>query len=133
MGSAVEKEIMEACMIWQKAANISFLQVTDKEGADLIVRWDDQTADNLFFFDGKGGCLAKTAKKQITLDDAEYWVLQSASVNPRKKPFQILPVMVHEVGHALGLTHSGDPRDVMSLYYVEGRIALSELDLERIK
>ena len=46
--------------------------------------------------------------------------------------FYLLPVLVHEIGHVLVLVHSGDPTTVMSPYYVEERISLTDKDRARV-
>ena len=44
----------------------------------------------------------------------------------------LLAVAILEAGLVLGLTHSTEPGDVMSPYYMEGQTALSEGDKQRV-
>jgi len=132
----VNNEIRRACDTWQAACNIRFEQTTDPNVADIRIEWDDRSKDSLFAFDGPGGALAHTTTKQgILLDSGDYWVLQGNSrPDPMKqKPFELLTVVTHELGHVLGLVHSNDINSVMAPYYVPGKIALTEADKTKIK
>jgi len=42
-------------------------------------------------------------------------------------------VVLHEIGHCLGLKHSHEAGDVMSSFYTAGQTALSPLDVARVK
>jgi len=133
----VNAEVKRACNIWQAASSVSFEIVSEEfvALADVVITWADHSADNMFFFDGKGGKLAHTSEANITLDEAEYWILQGTHPNPRKdSPVELLPILLHELGHCLGLGHSGPGgmADVMFAYYVPGRTSLSKADKDRI-
>ena len=59
----------------------------------------------------------------LHMDNAEKW---SANMNPGA--LNTFYVLVHELGHALGLPHSKSNDDVMAPFY-NGRVREAELDL----
>ena len=80
-------------------------------------------------FDGPGGTLAQAGRTFIHLDVAEIWGVRGVASKPGA--FMIFPVVLHEMGHVLGLAHSKDPLDVMSPYYRPELEALTENDVRR--
>ena len=57
------------------------------------------------------------------MDNAEKW-----SGNMHPGALNTFTILVHELGHALGLPHSKDDKDIMAPFY-QGRIREAELDL----
>ncbi|KAH8069714.1 peptidase [Aureococcus anophagefferens] len=68
------------------------------------------------------------AERVDDADDAKI-----AGMKNRPGAFFFLPVMLHEVGHCLGLTHSAEYRDVMSPYYVANHANLTDNDVARLQ
>ena len=60
--------------------------------------------------------------------------LEQANPNASYKTFNIIHVLIHELGHSLGLRHDAhdDTSDVMDAYY-SGKLALSSWDILRIR
>jgi hypothetical protein len=136
----VGAEVTQALTVWEIAvAGLSFTRVATKAEAKLVIRWDDLTDGNPFKFDGPGGSLAETAVGEgdnkgsatIRLDAAEHWNLQSVT-QPRHGSYYLLPVLIHELGHAFGLSHAPDASATMAPYYVESRIGLAPTDIEAV-
>ena len=78
-----------------------------------------------------GGTLAQAQKDWVHLDAAELWGLQGRPSKPGS--FKVFPVVLHELGHVLGLSHSNLEADVMSPYYRPDLTDLSENDVARAR
>ncbi|CAD7699860.1 unnamed protein product [Ostreobium quekettii] len=126
----LEGEIGAAFAAWAEVTGVVFTQVGTREEAKVTVTWADRSPDNFFLFDGPGGALAHSTREYIQFDRAERWLAQGDQ--PAPGAFHVLPVALHEVGHVLGLTHSGNGDDVMAPYYA-GKLELAEGDRQRAR
>jgi hypothetical protein len=124
---AVLSEVGAALDTWAATGLVSFLRVEEQATADVTLSWLCAAADG----DGAGGEVARADKRGITFDVSDRWATAAADLHPRS--FRLRPVVLHEVGHVLGLTHSEDPRSVMAPYYFEGRLKLSQGDIDALK
>jgi len=98
------------------------------------------------YFPGQG-----SVSGQIVFNDSYIWSTNGKSIigkkakelgliDPRSsdtnqyKTYNIIHVLIHELGHSLGLRHDahGDTQDVMDAYY-SGKLNLSEWDILRIR
>lgn len=126
-------EIIAAFNAWEAVANIDFLQVGDSgtpfnsAGATGDIRIGGHA------FDGPGGVLAHgfyppvngtSAAGDIHFDIAETWDIGQAGSG-----FDIFTVMAHEIGHALGLDHTGVANQLMNPTYSEAFLGLQFDDI----
>lgn len=121
------------------------LQVVSKDNnPDITIRFNDndpywaQHPGVLAFayFPGQG-----SLDGIIQFNDNYEWGLAAGSklkLNPdgttsNVKVYNVIVVMIHEIGHSLGLTHDESPgEDVMDPFYNSMAIELSENDIRRI-
>lgn len=115
-------EVRQALETWHPAAiGLRFTEGADTTGATLIVRWAD-TLDA-----ERAGVTDVTWDKAGRIRRAAVYLATRAPSSGR--PFTIearQAIALHEIGHALGLPHSGRPGDVM--YPVATSATLSDRD-----
>jgi peptidoglycan hydrolase-like protein with peptidoglycan-binding domain len=122
------------CAQWSRACGVEFEEVFDECKADLKVRFQSKTCakldaervDDVYRFDGIGGELAHADKNFIELDAEERW-----SIDLVEGKFCLYPVLLHELGHVLGLGH-GPHGATMDPYY-PGSQLLTEWDVEAVQ
>lgn len=118
-----ESQVTAAFAAWSAVADMTFTEVAD-DGAAFNA---PTTSGDIRFgghpFDGPSGALAHgffppangdTAAGDIHLDSSETWDLSFAGSG-----FSIFQVLAHEIGHALGLDHTGVPSSLMNPIYSE--------------
>lgn len=117
-------QIQAAFAAWSSVANITFTQVAD---SGLPFNDPAATAGDIRIgghaFDGAGGTLAhgffppvngSTAAGDIHFDTAETWKIGFGGGG-----FDIFQVAAHEIGHAIGLAHTGVAASLMNPFYTE--------------
>jgi hypothetical protein len=118
-----EAQIDAAFAAWSAVANITFVKVVDGgEAYNGVVSSADIRIGGEFL-GGAGGTLAHgfyppanglTAAGDIHFDTADTW--DAGLVGPG---FSIFQVAAHEIGHAIGLNHTGVVGSLMEPFYTE--------------
>lgn len=128
---AVLREIVRrAAAVWSAAAPIRFREVDDAEQADIAIGAQDGARGVAFTNvsrDDRGGPVSPLTKATICLDPSERW---SAGFDGDPRTYDLPRVLVHELGHAIGLDHQGRDTGIMGYAYIEQRdIALAPTDI----
>nr|DAC81292.1 TPA_asm: collagenase [Ladona dragonfly adintovirus] len=88
--------------------------------------------------DGPGGVLGhadfpnNAGHGEIHIDESENWYLNLDGNNTDDK-INLFAVLLHEIGHALGLGHSKDRDSVMYAFYDEPKLELTQDDIKGIQ
>lgn len=115
-------EVRAAFDLWSPAgAGLRFLEQDDTIGADMIVRWADSLEAD------RAGATDVTWDKSGRIHRVTVYLgTRSPSTG---RPFAAearRAIVLHELGHALGLPHSAHPEDVM--FPVATAVALTDRD-----
>lgn len=115
--------IQAAFNAWSAVANIQFLQVADDGAAGGGPTSSGDIRFGGHTFDGAGGTLAHgfyppanggSFAGDIHFDLAETWKIGFGGPG-----FDVFQVAAHEIGHAIGLDHTGVPASLMNPFYTE--------------
>ncbi len=121
--ASVQSEILRAFAQWTKIVNVTFQPTTVANMTRSIsIEFASGAHGDAYAFDGPGGVLAHTfypapintesIAGDMHFDADEAWGVGSDT--------DVYTVALHEIGHALGLSHSDNPGDVMYPYYHRG-------------
>lgn len=118
-----QTEVQNAFNAWSAVANISFVQVADDGAAFNAPSTSGDIRLGAHAFDGAGGTLAHgyfppvnggSAAGDIHFDTDELWKLGFGGAG-----FSLFQVLAHELGHAIGLSHTAVPGSLMNPFYTE--------------
>ncbi len=130
--------IEDAFSLWAEVCTLTFQYV--EGGADIPISFEPEDED---LGDGtRFDCVDNVGANQmgraffpgtpraglIQLDACEAWALE-----PRNDRPHLLTILLHEIGHALGLEHSPDPGAVMYAEYTGPVAGLGQDDIDAIR
>lgn len=123
MPAGWQTAVTTAFSMWSSVADLTFVQVPDDGNPFNAPTSSGDIRIGLEVFDGPGGVLAHgfyppnngaTAAGDIHFDIAELWKIGFGGAG-----FDIIQVLAHELGHALGLGHSNVANSLMNPFYSE--------------
>ena len=112
--------VYNAIKIWGKYGNFTYSEIYNCgnsaqccTASDICVSFQSRNHSDIFMFDGKGGVLAHAffpgngyLSGDVHLDIEENW-----------NTHFLLSVIIHEIGHSLGIKHSSSFNSVMHRIY----------------
>ncbi|MFO7529940.1 MAG: matrixin family metalloprotease [Marinobacter sp.] len=128
------RETAAAFRVWERAANLSFYQVSNVQDADIILGAQGQPrmrafANVTYAPEEKDG--VRTIKQALVcLNPDHKW---KVGFDGNTDVYDLRYTLIHEIGHALGLDHPGPSGQLMGFRYTEDFPELQPGDLRGIR
>jgi predicted Zn-dependent protease len=113
----IRRIIGQAFQDWQNYSGLTFEMAKSKETADFKIRFRQEDHGDGYPFDGPGTTLAHAfypKSGDIHFDDDEHF---TDKYKNDYQEYTLRLVAAHEIGHALGLSHSFEPESLMYPVY----------------
>uniref|UniRef100_A0A0K0EKB4 ZnMc domain-containing protein n=1 Tax=Strongyloides stercoralis TaxID=6248 RepID=A0A0K0EKB4_STRER len=121
--SDVRRVLQEAFNAWAEVTPLEFTEVSPSANPDIKVKFArGDHGDSYPFNDGNGGVLAHAMFPETGLlhfDEDENWISMTNGRQIPRGKVDLLSVAIHEIGHALGLSHSKNENSIMTPFYKE--------------
>lgn len=139
LGASEEAAVREAFSEWSVASGLVFQEVSGNAKADISLGWARLDTKNsgmvgLTSFETEGGRIKAGVTIQLE-DKAENKLIENSNgqLIYDGTDATFTQVLLHEIGHALGLGDSGAPNSIEAYYLGTDNRTISESDAEFIK
>ena len=128
------RETAAAFRVWERASGLSFYEVDDARDADIVVGAQGQPRGRAFANvsyapDAEEGMRA-IDQALVCLNPEQEW---KVGFDGDTDVYDIRYTLMHEIGHAIGLDHTGPSGQVMSFRYTEAFDELQPGDLRGVR
>lgn len=114
------REVAAAFALWESAANIGFVEVSDPTSADILIGAQHNPRGfaftNVDYVRAPGASTRPIEKSLICLNPRKRW---KTAFDGNMDVYDIRYTIAHEVGHAIGLDHPSPVGQLMSFRYGE--------------
>lgn len=118
--ATLQEEAAAAFLAWEKAANIAFVSVDDPDRADILIGAQGQPVGrayaNVEYQPAGNEGMRAIDRALICLNPNHRW---KVGFDSNIDVYDIRYTLIHEIGHAIGLDHTGPSGQVMSFGYSE--------------
>jgi predicted Zn-dependent protease len=137
MGDQYESAIEQAFATWAAASGLNFVEVADSSQSDIRIGWGDLDTQSTSqvgqtILEASGGVFSSGATIQIE-DPTQDDVFTDAGQPGVASTATLEQVLLHEIGHALGLADNADQSSIMNYDLTTANQSLDATDLNAIQ
>ncbi|GGD54430.1 matrixin family metalloprotease [Lacimicrobium alkaliphilum] len=130
----LSRETAAAFQVWERAAGLSFHEVSDPHDADIVLGAQGKPRGSAFAnvsyaSEEKDGVRA-IEQSLVCLNPEHKW---KVGFDGDEDVYDIRYTLIHEIGHAIGLDHPGPSGQVMAFRYTEAYNDLQSGDLRGVQ